>query len=208
VTRDPLSGHCEPRPHKEERPSAFARFEKNAAKEWRSRAVVSVYCLFCKTGREADVAAALARAGFRAFGSEVVVNNPRPGRVMLHERRVLLPGYVFLESAAEPDWKAMRASADPRAADIIRVLSYGDGSMALRGRDLEFASFLRLHGGLIGLSRAAREGTRVRVIDGPLKRYEGSIVRVNSRRQSAEVRIDEAGIVRTIWLGYELVEPV
>jgi len=149
------------------------------------------------------VEAGLTRAGYRVIPSRVLVNTVRPGGVLVREEQALLPGYVFLESPGEPDWRVIR-----QQGDVLKPLAYADGTQALRGRDLAFVRFLEGSGGFLGLSRAVQEGTRIRVLDGPLKAWEGSIIRVNRRRQAAEVRIDGEGIVHTIWLPYEVLAGV
>jgi len=161
------------------------------------------YCLFCKTGREAAVEAALAEAGCRVIGTRAVSNEVRRGGALVPLVRPLLPGYVFLESEAEPDWKALR-----RRGGALRPLAYGDGRTALRGADLEFVSLFARYGGLLGVSRAAQVGGRIRIIDGPLKAYEGRILRLNRRRLSAEVRIEGEGISCAVWLPYEVIEKI
>jgi len=161
---------------------------------------MSVYCLFVKTGREKFVENFIVNTGYRTIGAQGIVNEPRPWNKLVQVKRALLPGYVFMESDVEPDWKALKENSD-----ILKPLAYDDGNMALRGRDLEFVFYLKYHGGFLGMSRAYKEGTRVRIIDGPLKAYEGSIVRLNTRRRSALIKIDEEGFVQNIWLPYELL---
>jgi len=159
------------------------------------------FCLFCETGREPDVENFLAERGFAVITSLVERNVARRGEVT-REPRPLIPGYVFFESDAEPDWKSMKKEC----AYVYYPLRYSDASTALRGEDAAFVYWLRREG-VIGISKAVRVGTKIRIVEGPLKRYEGNIVTVNSRQKCVEVRIAGEGIVNTMWLSYEVIEP-
>jgi transcription antitermination factor NusG len=61
--------------------------------------------------------------------------------------------------------------------------------------------------GKFGISKAVLEGTKVKIIDGPLKELEGKIIKVNKRRKCAEIEIETFGTINKIWLAYELIEP-
>ena len=47
------------------------------------------------------------------------------------------------------------------------------------------------------------EGNRIRILDGFLKDYEGSIIRVDRRHRSVQVKLMFQGKTLTTWLGYE-----
>jgi transcriptional antiterminator NusG len=164
---------------------------------------MGVYCLYCETGRENRVGEGLTRSGFRVIPSLVelvIVKNKKSSHVV----RQLLPGYVFFESEAAlraGDWATIKQDKH-----IYRPLSYVDGSKELRGDDLLFVELLERKRGLLGISKAIAEGTRVKIIDGPLKELEGKIIKVNRKRRCAEVAIESVGVVHRIWLSYELIK--
>ena len=89
---------------------------------------------------------------------------------------------------------------------VIKLLRYSDGDWRLHDSDDQFAKLLFDAGGNIGISRASfDEGNRIRILEGFLKDYEGSIVRVNRKTRTVEVRVDFQGKKISLWLGYELV---
>jgi len=166
-----------------------------------------VYCLFCETGRETQVEALMRKIGYEIIPSTAeyrVVKGGKQGR----EWRPILPGYVFFTAQTGPDWKKITG-----LDHVYYPLGYSDSTHALRGEDLDFVRWLlRRASGTgasgIGLSRVVRVGTKIKVVDGPLKDYEGSIVKVNLRRGCAAVEISTEGVVRRVWLGFEVMEGV
>jgi transcription antitermination factor NusG len=161
--------------------------------------VSQVYCLFCTTGREAVVEADLKDMGLRIITTlfeDRVVKKGVERRLF----RSVIPGYVFFSSDAEPDWRALC-----RHKNIYRPLCYGNvpEQRALRGPDLDFVERLRHWGDRPFVSRVYKEGTRIVVLDGPLKDLEGNIVFVDSRRKHVQVHI--GGALQNVWLPYEVV---
>jgi len=134
------------------------------------------------------------------IGARGIVNEPRPKKKIVRVTKRLFPGYVFLESEEEPAWEVLAKNVN-----ILKPLGYDDCNKALRGPDLEFVSFLKFNKGFLGISKAIQVGARIQIIDGPLKDYEGRIVKLNRRRYAAEVVIDGAGIVPMVWLPYEVI---
>ncbi|MDR0557593.1 MAG: hypothetical protein LBG43_06985 [Treponema sp.] len=99
--------------------------------------------------------------------SLIVERNVVKHRKPRKEFRPLIPGYALLESVHEPDWLELRQSEY-----IFYPFRYADNETRLRGKDLEFAQWLKKHDGTIGISRAIQAGNRIRILDGPLKEYE------------------------------------
>ncbi|GAB6391893.1 MAG: transcription antitermination protein NusG [Treponematales bacterium] len=161
---------------------------------------MNIYCLFCETGREAKVEDFLNEAGYRVITSLAMQGVIRRGK-LVREPRALLPGYVFFENDREPDEKTLKANKY-----VYRLLRYDDGAAHLRGKDLDFIRLLFARNGVFGVSKAIQVGSRIKILDGPLKDYEGDIVRLNRRRQNAEVRIESEGFIHTVWLSYEVIE--
>ncbi len=117
-----------------------------------------------------------------------------------NELRRILPGYVFFDAYQEPNWKIVRT-----IPNVIRVLSYGDEDESpLRGDDLIFVNWLKSQGGIIEVSRAVREGTKVRFISGPLKDLNDRVVAVNTNRMVAAVHLSEGSAIgQKIWCAFE-----
>lgn len=114
---------------------------------------------------------------------------------------ILLPGYVLFQ--ADEDFEVRYLySLDY----VIRILKYEDRSWALRGDDLRFAEWIYRLNGLIGVSKAYHEGTKVRILEGPLKNLEGQIIRVDSRNRNAQISFGFDRQVFTAWLAFEWID--
>lgn len=159
-------------------------------------------CLFGLTGDEDAVIRALVdrHPGVEAI-SPKRVRIRRAGGVGTEEQVTLFPGYVFFRvRAADPDFtpKVWRLPA--------RLLTYDDGVWQLHGADAQIAQAFFEAGGVVKLSTAYYEGDRIRILDGFLKNYEGSIARVNHRARTAEIKVQFQDKTLSLWLGFELVE--
>jgi transcription antitermination factor NusG len=175
-------------------------------------------CLFCKTGKEAEVimkfqylfpdgrAITPTRTRFR-----------RKGETVKEEKVSLLPGYVFFEltgrdiletesAFSHTEFRLQRLTRDD---NVYKLLRYADGRWQLHGFDDRFAGKLFETEGNIDVSQAwFDKGKRIRILSGFLKDYEGAITRVNKKTKTVEVQIDLQGKKAIMWLGYELVEPM
>lgn len=168
-------------------------------------------CFFCKSGKESD----FVRQFEKTFpdGSALVPTRSRYRRIKdtaIEERVTLMPGYVFFELEAD-DVESFQ-SALPlffSSDSVLKLLRYTDGSWQLHDYDDRFARLLFEAGGNIGLSQAYFDvDKRIRILSGFLKDYEGSIVRVNRKAKTVEVRVDLQGKKVSMKLGYEMVAPV
>ena len=160
-------------------------------------------CVFCKTGKEMAVASMMQAAcpDIRA----TTARQEKPKTVAGKKTRVeaiLLPGYVFFEAPLE-----MESIAWMPMMHVIRVLKE-DGDWRLAGSDERFARWLFGYNGLLSFSKAYQEGSRVRIISGPLKDMEGCIRRVDRRGHSGQVALEFDHKTVTVWLGFDLVDPV
>ena len=92
---------------------------------------------------------------------------------------------------------------------VIRPLGYGDGRRDyLVGSDLAFAQWVWEKEGNISRVKVMTAGDRIEIADGLFSRMRGTIIRVDRRKQTCCVALDTSGIIRQVWLPYELVEPV
>ena len=163
-------------------------------------------CLFCRSGKEAET---VQRFGVLFPQARAIAPTRtryrRVGGIAHEEQAILLPGYVFFETAEALEPRNLRLLR--QACGMLRLLTYDDGDWRLHGHDDQFARMMFDADGQIGLSRAwFDEGDRIRVLDGFLKAYEGSILRVNRRARTAQVSIDFQGKTVTMWLGFELID--
>ena len=185
---------------------------ERAGPTWKSRG-----CLFCKSGKEAEVIDRF-RTNFPT-GEAIFPTRTRIRRVhdaAIEERVPLLPGYVFFQIAEQEPEATGVADAIlvallgfSRIDSVLKLLRYSDGTWRLFGPDDEFAEMLFKSGGNIGLSTAYFDkGNRIKILDGFLKDYEGYITNVNRKKKTVEVTVNLQGKRAIMWLGYELVEAV
>ncbi|MCR5610252.1 MAG: hypothetical protein K6F68_00260 [Clostridiales bacterium] len=161
------------------------------------------YCVFCESGRD-DIAAENVLKGLHAFAiSPKVEKEECHSGVWEKCLRRMLPGYVFVYSDVP-----VPVSELVRVSGILRVLKYNDGDYRLKGADRLFAEWVHAHGGMIGMSLAVKDGTKIRVADGPLKDYEGSIVEVKRQKRIAKVAIRLGDVTRYVWMGFEWLRSV
>lgn len=159
------------------------------------------YCLFCKAGQEQNVVRMLEELGAAPLAPLAVHARPR-GKGMEKERRRLLPGYVFFEQEEAPDWGGI-----VRHSAVLRVLHYQDETPELRGEDLAFVRWLRVHEGLIDVSQVVKVGTKIAFVGGPLVGMEGQVLQVNKARRQVQIAVgDEGNLFHAIWCSIEYVQ--
>jgi transcriptional antiterminator NusG len=132
-----------------------------------------------------------------SFSERIVFNKGKT----VKEIRPIIPGYVFFSNNSEPDWKKMQ-----NYEYIYYPLRYSDNTKELRNNDLQFVQWLVRHNGDIGISKVIQIGSWIKIVEGPLKEYEGKIKKINKRQKCAEIEIDTDKIINRIWLSYELIE--
>lgn len=157
-----------------------------------------IYCVSCMANSDASVATDAERS-LRVHAVSLTYDREehRNGQWVI-KSYPLLWGYVFLY--------ADRPIEIPRIYEIDhvnRVLQYGDGESNLIGADRHFAEWALACEGHIGLSKALLVGNRTRIIDGPLKEYEGVIRSFNRQKGKALVDIEIGDTVKPVWLYFE-----
>lgn len=159
-------------------------------------------CLYCRVGSEKQIARLIEREdmSLRVLFAEKK-RRRRQGKRFFEEETPLFPGYLFFRAPA--DYEAQRLMRKP---DVYRLLQTADADWRLQGADARFARELFRMRGVIGLSKARMEGDRIRIVEGALKEYQGQILRVNRRAQTAQVCVHMCGREVLVWLGFELLE--
>jgi transcriptional antiterminator NusG len=117
--------------------------------------------------------------------------------------RSVIPGYVFIESGALLDIFCWREIC--KTDNIYYPLEYPDNERALRGKDLDFANWLKNNNGIIKISKVIEIGNRIKATEGPLKGLEGKIVKINRKQKCVAVKLEGEAIKQAIWLSYEYV---
>lgn len=170
------------------------------------------YCIHCLTGKEDDAAAALRRFFVSnelddtlVWFPKKVIRLKRRGKVV-EKLRPIFPGYIFvLFNYDEKEFLALRLRS--ASMTIFRALTYGDGTMALRGPDLYVARWIHDHDGRIGVSSARyREGERLAIIDGPMRGMEGLITKVDRHHKKVWLRFSLAGALSRVSFDVDFIE--
>lgn len=162
----------------------------------------TVRCLFCVAGKEENVVEAVHRNGWGCAIFPTRTALVRSGRQWVEMQKLLLPGYVFIYS----DEGQVRHDELVAVRDVIRVLSYEPGCDELIGKDLEFADWIWRNRGEIKPMKALQIGDWIEITDGLFRQLHGTILRMDRRRRSFLVALGGTGVIRQIWLTYEVVE--
>lgn len=161
-----------------------------------------VRCLFCNTGKEEQIVRLIQIKGWgKALFPQRIKTMFKNG-AWTEVVFPLMPGYVFVYSEGEADRFAGFRSLN----HVIRVLTYGDGSDTLMGRDLEFADWLWSLNGRIEVMQAVQIGDRIEIVDEVFKRLHGTITKMDRRRRTVRVSLETEGTPKQIWLAYEIIE--
>ena len=160
---------------------------------------ISYGCLFCKTGSEKELTKTLQSIeGIQAIAPERQYRRRINGTMKILTE-ILFPGYVFFRVLSGFD--ALKLL---RYADVLKLLTT-EKKWQLQNADAEFAQWLFQQGNVLTFSQAYFEGDRIRIIDGPLKNYEGMIMKVNRRFQNAQIVLSFRELQIKVWLGYEKI---
>ena len=157
-----------------------------------------VYCLFCETSYENKAEIFLKGLGYSTISALVERKTVKNGK-HIREYRSIIPGYVFFENNAEPDWTEIC-----KYKHIYYPLQYLNGQKHLKDNDLHFINWLKGNNGEIAISKAKAIGTKIQFLDGALLELEDNIVKINKKQKCAGIKIEGDGIKNIIWLSYEL----
>lgn len=162
---------------------------------------VSMYCLHCISGKESQLKNKLNGMGYSAF-VPIEIKRTYGSKPATHEK-TLLPGYVFFEFAGggKPDWRQIKETSY-----VIKILEYSDGNRALRDDDLGFIEWMKRINFKLDISNVIQIGTKIKVIDGPLKDYEGQIAAVKKQRKYVAIKINLIEQASLIWCPIEYIE--
>lgn len=154
------------------------------------------YCYFCETQKCATIAALIRRTlNDTCFSPEIIQRKWTKG-VCEEVRYPWLPGYIFHYTEEPQDHPIYLPG-------IIRRL--GDGE--LRNEDLAFANMLYERNGVMGSIHLVKDGQYCTMYDPLWREMEGKVIKLDRGRKRCCVEFSFDGIRRTIWLGYDLIQP-
>ncbi|MBQ7158094.1 MAG: hypothetical protein IJS09_01530 [Treponema sp.] len=166
------------------------------------------YCIMVKTGAEEQfktvaaekLGSSDATAQFYFFKKQM---HARAGTNFLEP---LFPGYIFMETE---NLEVESVEALKKIKGFYHFLFSNDSPQKLQGYDLDYFERFRRSGELLGLSKVTFDkDQRIVIVGGPLKGFEGNIIRVNRRCRRVTVEIDMFGYSKKVDLCYADAEAV
>lgn len=123
----------------------------------------------------------------------------------LRELQPVFPSYIIMQTTGTVDGQTVQAlKALP---DFYHFLKSNTEITALSGNDLAIIQHFLGLGPRIGPSLVRfDQDDRIVVIEGPLKGIEGSIIKVDRRKQRAKIQVEFAGGAHTMDLSFEDIE--
>ena len=152
-------------------------------------------CLYCKTGSEKSIAEYI-REAFEDVETVVPMRLRRKkvdGKV-IEDFVQLLPGYLFFRTV-----NASSAIRLPTITNVYRLLEYENRNWQLIDHDRAFAEFL-FENDLRQVPIVKFINGRLHFEDGFLQGYDEQVLRVNRRKQTAEVQLKISNL--SFWIGY------
>lgn len=99
--------------------------------------------------------------------------------------------FIFWDGEMEMDFPFLDIARMPT---VVRILRYDDGTHALKGKDLSFAKWIHMNDGFIKQSKViVREGQKIHICDGPLKGFDGNVIKVDKHHKRIVLRFELGG---------------
>lgn len=158
------------------------------------------YVLHVLTGKELDVKKSAEKL-YKAIVPRRLLNEQKFG-VWKAVERILIPGYVFVQTE-------MEAKDFYELTGIPGVINILEGASKypepIQEDEMKIIFSLTRDGDLVGISDIFQNGQDIKVIAGPLKGFEGNIIKVDRRRFRAKVRFTVAGNEKVIELAVNVL---
>ena len=114
------------------------------------------------------------------------------------EESVLIKGYVFIYVPKNYDIRYIKSDNNP-----YKILKWQLDLGKLFGGDYEYALWVLQQDGLIGVSKAIKVNEKVKIVDGPLAKMEGYIIKYSRRNRNCLVEIEFMNQKIKTWLPFE-----
>ena len=169
------------------------------------------FCLSCFAAKEEETRERVSRflegatdCEFLVWFPKKEVHEKRKGRYETVEKP-MFSNYLFIYWNGE-DEKVFPFHEIRKIPTVIKVLKYDDSTHALKGKDLAFAKWIHTNDGHIKQSKVIyREGQRLHICDGPLKGYDGNVVKVDKHHKRIVVRFELGDIVSDVVFSVEFL---
>ncbi|MGI6486210.1 MAG: antiterminator LoaP [Tepidanaerobacteraceae bacterium] len=118
--------------------------------------------------------------------------------------RTMFPGYVFIETNLSNElYRSMM-----RIPSIVKLLKVDSEPVPVPDEEMHPILKLTADSEIIGFSKGIRIGTKVKIIDGPLKSFEGRIISIDARKGRAKVCLDLLGEGKRVDLGLVVLKDI
>ncbi|MXI87821.1 transcription termination/antitermination protein NusG [Sphaerochaeta halotolerans] len=172
---------------------------------------MNYYFIACRTGREEYVKAHLLKFFSRELEEDEVMAfipmrrmiDRRKGKKIMTDHPIL-PGYLLLSSEVCLQDFSRDVLKLPGCYGFLRNLNK---TIELRGPDYEYAAWIMHNKGTIRPSKVVyKKGEPIKIIDGPMQDFMGTIVKVDYRHSRVMVEFQFAEVIRRVSMPVEFVE--
>ncbi|MCR4676111.1 MAG: hypothetical protein K5634_02640 [Sphaerochaetaceae bacterium] len=152
------------------------------------------FCLSCLTGKESQAVENVQKyleeniaEDFSVWFPQKINRDKKKG-VYTEHKFPLFPGYLFIYWGGEDEinfpFHEIR-----KIPQIVKILKYENNSHALLGSDYNFAHWIHENDGEIKPSRVfCKEGSRLRIISGPLVGMDANVIKVDKHHKRITLR--------------------
>lgn len=125
----------------------------------------------------------------------------KKGGVWKTVRRVMFPGYVFVETD-DPDKRFLELKKVPR---FTKLLGTGYNFVAISEKEEKFIDRITDENDVAAVSIGDIEGESIIIKEGPLKGMEAMIKRIDRHKRIAELELEFMGNSVPVTMGLEIV---
>ena len=133
-------------------------------------------------------------------------------KVWTEVKDILLPGYILVDTPDPWDFKE-RCSKTGSALSFHLIGRTQSAGRDMEGDDYEPDTFTQVTDAEFNLirslcgeiSKGVKEGSRVRIISGPLVGLQGNVQKLNPHHRCALVRLEMFGRNLDVWLSFEII---
>ena len=169
------------------------------------------FCLSCFAAKEEETRDRVSKflegatdCEFLVWFPKKEVREKRKGRYESIEKP-MFSNYIFIywNGGNETDFPFYELRKIPT---VIKILKYDDNSHALKGNDLAFAKWIHTHDGHIKQSKVIyKEGQNIHIFEGPLKGFDGNVIKVDKHHKRITVRFEFGEIVSDVSFSVEFL---
>ena len=160
------------------------------------------YVLFTLQGLELDISEELNNNYDYCIATPLTKMSHRSrGGNKYDVQEILLGGYIFVYLRKGRDINKVKSTKN-----YFRILSRQNEDGKLYGKDLEYAEWVLEQEGVLSVSEAIKINGMVKIVNGPLKNLEGSIVEYSKRNRNCRIEVELFGQKIDAWLPFDWID--